>query len=126
MNPAVPIAIASRADRPSGSGTTQPAGIRASSPKPPCRAVPMSYPWRAPARPARPPGRPRRHRAGEVDARDQRVGPGDLAVGSRREPVLEVHAGPLDRDGHLARGQVPGRERAEAAVNAPSAGLSTT
>ena len=42
VKPAVPISIASRAVRPSGSGTTQPDGIRASSPYPPCRAVPMS------------------------------------------------------------------------------------
>ena len=45
VNPAVPMAIASRAVRPSGSGTTQPDGIRASSPYPPWRAVPMSYPF---------------------------------------------------------------------------------
>ena len=42
VNPAVPMAIASRAVRPAGSGTTQPDGIRASSPYPPWRAVPMS------------------------------------------------------------------------------------
>ena len=42
VKPAVPMAIASRVVRPSGIGTTQPEGIRANVPKPPCRAVPIS------------------------------------------------------------------------------------
>ena len=42
VNPAVPIAIASRADRPGGIGTTQPAGSRSYSAYPPWRETPSS------------------------------------------------------------------------------------
>jgi len=42
VNPAVPMAIASRVDRPSPNGTTQFAGTRSYSAYPPCRATPRS------------------------------------------------------------------------------------
>ena len=44
VNPAVPMAIASRAVRPAGNGTIQSAGTRAYSANPPWRLTPRSYP----------------------------------------------------------------------------------
>ena len=59
--------------------------------------------------------------AGQVDARDERADPGDLAVGPRRQPVLEVDARPADPDVDLAGRQVGGRELADAAVDVGAA-----
>ena len=63
------------------------------------------------------------HRAGEVDAGDQRVDPGHAAVLARRESVLEVDAGPLDADRHLPRRQVRRRERPETTREGAALGL---
>ena len=123
VNPAVPIAIASRAVRPAGSGTTQPDGIRASS------AVP-AVARRADVVPVREDAGAHGERVvvggddgpGQVDAGDQRVAPGHAAVLAGREAVLEVHAGPLDADGHLARRQVGRRQVRRPREKAPPSG----
>ena len=53
--------------------------------------------------------------AGQIDARDERADPGDLAVGDGGEAVLEVDARPLDPDLDLARREVCGSKFADAA-----------
>ena len=56
--------------------------------------------------------------SGQVDARDERADPGDLAVRARREAVLVVDARPEDADLDLTRGQVRLVELADAALDA--------
>ena len=63
---------------------------------------------------------------GQVDAGDQRVGAGDAAVLAGGQAVLEVHAGPLDPDRHLARRQVRRGQLAETAREGAALGRSTT
>ena len=84
VKPAVPIAIASRAVSPSGSGTTQPAGhpreLAEAAVARDAEVVAVGE-HRVADRDRRSVGRD--DLAGEVDAGDQRVDPGDLAVGDR-------------------------------------------
>ena len=54
----------------------------------------------------------------EIDARDERADPGNLAVEPRREAVLEVDARPFDPDLDLARRQVRLAELADATLDA--------
>jgi hypothetical protein len=56
-------------------------------------------------------------RAGQVDARHQRVSASDLAVGTRRQRVFEVHRRVLDLNGHLARQEVVGGPPMEPELN---------
>ena len=54
---------------------------------------------------------------GQVDARDERTDPRDLAVRPRRKPVLVVDARPADADLDLAIREVRSRELADAALD---------
>ena len=55
-------------------------------------------------------------RAGEVDAGNERIRAGNLAVGLRGQTVLEVDGRPFDADGDFARREVVRREVAKAAL----------
>ena len=59
----------------------------------------------------------RDHLTREVDARDQRADPGDLAVDPRGEAVLEVDARPRDADLDVAQWEVDGGELADATID---------
>ena len=101
VKPAVPIVIASRRSSPAGHGTSQSDGTRASSAYPPCRDTPRSYPWAITGLPT---GNASSSLSRTVPARSmpgiERRDPGDLALGRRRQAVLEVDTRPLDVDQH--------------------------
>ena len=120
VKPAVPIAIASRGDRP-GRQRHDPAGRHALVLG--VAAVARRRPGRSRGR--APPCRPgcagsalATTSPGEVDPRDERADPGDLAVRPRRQPVLVVDARPGDPDLDLAGRQVGLVELAHAALDA--------
>ena len=118
VNPAVPIAIASRAVRPGGQrhdvAGRQPGELAVAAVPGDAEVVAVGEDRLSDADAGSSDGD---DLAGEVDPGDQRADPGDLAVGDRGERVLVVDARPVDADLDLARRQVRRGEVADAALD---------
>ena len=107
VKPAVPMAMAWRAERPSGRARADPAGTRATRAYPPWRATPRSPPCARTSVPTASDGVvARHHHAGEVHAGHERRRAGHPVARDGHHAVFVIDRRPRHLDEHLAGGKV--------------------